>query len=196
MLFETKYELEIQAMEDFACRDGLEFLDRCKDLDECFRTICEPYRLWCMEKSYIQFAEHCDWSKVTGRRLMFLLRSQPQYVNNFQPDWGTLSSSEWTTLLVIQPQFFEHCDFSSFTGYDWLDLLIDQPQFSQYCDWKKLNSYCWGVLLVKHPQFMEYCNWDIVSEIHLHHILKNTDDIHHKQLHYFMEKFKEAKNNP
>jgi hypothetical protein len=31
-------------------------------------------------------------------------------------------------------------------------LLIKQPQFANHCDWSKLSSWDWGYLLIKQPQ--------------------------------------------
>lgn len=52
-----------------------------------------------------QFAEHCDWTKLTG--------------------------DDWTGLLQVQPQLADKCDWEKLSAWEWKRLLSDQPQFAE-----------------------------------------------------------------
>ena len=43
--------------------------------------------------------------------------------------WRKFDGEHWSELLRYQPQFAEHCDWSSLGYMDWSFLLMDQPQF-------------------------------------------------------------------
>ena len=132
--FETLEELREQAINDDVCEEGLEWLDKQKSLKEVFENISLDDMFWCLCKGYIQFADDCDWNKLTG--------------------------NDWAWLLCEQLQFAEFCNWEKLDGYNWSGLLRDQPQFAEFCNWKKLNGQNWFWLLRKQPQFSNKCDWN------------------------------------
>ena len=69
-----------------------------------------------------------------------VLAFQPQLEKYF--DWTTAEkrpSFAWDTLLRLQPQFADHCDFSLLRREQIRRILFKQPQFANICDWSKLT---------------------------------------------------------
>ena len=104
--FETLEELRTQAINDDACEDGLEWLDKQKSLQEVFEKIDFYYRFWCLWRGYVQFSEFCDW--------------------------GRLSGENWAGLLSEQLQFSKFCQLKKLDDYYFAYLLHKQPQFEKY----------------------------------------------------------------
>jgi len=59
-----------------------------------------------------------------------LLEKQPQFADKC--DWNKLSGYDWTHLLANQPQFADKCDWSKLDEYDWKNLLDVQPHLIKY----------------------------------------------------------------
>lgn len=69
-----------------------------------------------------------------------VLAFQPQLEKYF--DWTTAEkrpSFAWDTLLRLQPQFADRCDFSLLRREQIRRILYKQPQFANICDWLKLT---------------------------------------------------------
>jgi hypothetical protein len=125
--FETIEQLHQEWRINGACTEGVDFNKSCKTLEEVFETCPLEFRLWRLRKGYLQFAEHCVWTKLDG--------------------------DDWSLLLYYKPQFAENCNWTKLDGRDWAYLLFKQLQFAEHCDWSKLKGCDWSYLLSKQPQF-------------------------------------------
>ena len=130
MKFETIEELTQRCSKVGACPEGLEWLEEQGSLEQVLEAIELDWRLWALRRGYSQFAEHCDWNKLSG--------------------------DYWASLLRAQPRFAEHCDWDKLNGWNWSSLLRNQPRFAEHCDWDKLNGGDWGYLLRVQPQFEKH----------------------------------------
>jgi hypothetical protein len=80
--FETIEQLHQEWEVNKACPEGVDFNKSCKTLEEVFEKCPLEFRLWRLRKGYLQFAEHCDWSKLKGCDWSYLLSKQPQFAVN------------------------------------------------------------------------------------------------------------------
>ena len=104
--FNTLEELRAEWHVNDSCEEGVQFNLSCTTLNEVFEKCPIDFRVWRLLNGYLQFAEHCDWSKLGG--------------------------DDWRELLSKQPQFAEHCYWAKLSGYNWRVLLSNQPQFNKF----------------------------------------------------------------
>ena len=123
-----------------------------------------------------QFADKCDFSRMSGRDWAILLSRQPQFAGKC--DWDKLDGWNWAMLLSLQPQFSDKCAwdklYSTRTGIVekfedryctcWGQLLRNQPQFENKCDWDQFTGKDWALLLRELPQYAEKCDWNKLYE--------------------------------
>ena len=111
-----------------------------------------------------QFAERCDqWSAFNGENWADILSRQPQFVDKC--DWSKMTGSDWANLLRKLPRFADRCHaWHLFGSRDWSSLLSEQPQFADKCDWGKIDGYDWKDLLIKQPQFADKGDWAKLSD--------------------------------
>ena len=152
--FANKEELLKEWETNGACKEGVEFNKSCKDLQEILEKCPLNFRLWRLQRGYVQFAEHCLWEELSGCDWSSLLSLQPQFADKC--DWGKLYGDDWACLLFVEPQFADKCDWEKLNGIDWAYLLSGQPQFADKCDWEKLNDDDWNYLLYHWPKFKKF----------------------------------------
>jgi len=150
----TKDELLKKLIELDACSAGRQWAEKQPDMEVILRDCPQDWRMWAIHRGLSEFAERCDWSKLTGYDWSYLLRHQPQFAEHC--DWSLLTGHDWSYLLNCQPQFAEHCDWSLLTGLDWSYLLRHHPQFAEHCDWSLLTGHDWSYLLRHQPQLGKY----------------------------------------
>ena len=114
-----------------------------------------------------EHANKCDWKQMrkdlNGHNWTLLLSNQPQFAEHCR--WTTLDGDNWTALLAAQPQFAEHCRWTKLDGGDWARLLAAQPQFADKCDWEAMEYDDWARLLAAQPQFADKCDWEAMGEL-------------------------------
>ena len=71
-----------------------------------------------------------EMAKLYGDQWAGLLARQPQFADKC--DWSKLSCRDWANLLKRQPQFADKCDWSKLTEENWASLLKEQPQLAKY----------------------------------------------------------------
>lgn len=71
--------------------------------------------------------------------------------------WSIFDGDCWASLLSVQPQFADKCDFKLLKkmSYNWPKLILAQPQFEDKCDWDSLAPDSWVTLLSKKPELVE-----------------------------------------
>jgi hypothetical protein len=125
----TKEELIQIIIEIYGCPKSIEFVKKCKDIDEVIEKAQTSYWVELL-KHRPEFADYCNWSKLDGY--------------NF------------TILLSSQPQLEKYCDWSKLNGDDFSYLLSYQPQLAKYCDWGLLNEYQFAYLISNQPQLAKF----------------------------------------
>ncbi|MEI7946578.1 MAG: hypothetical protein WCJ02_07770 [bacterium] len=113
-----------------------------------------------------EYAEHCDWGKLSGNDWQRLLREQPKFAEHC--DWNKLDGFDWQALLREQPKFADKCDWDKWNdleGADWASWLAGHPEDADKCDWYLLEVYDWVSLLLEQPQFATLCTcWDEMDD--------------------------------
>lgn len=104
-----------------------------------------------------EFADRCDWEKLSGTNWFYLLDCQPQLSEHC--DWSKLSSEEWTNLLSSHPEFADKCDWRRLKGCSLMKILVSQPQLAEYCSLETLKSWNFAALLSWQPQFADLCDF-------------------------------------
>ena len=110
-----------------------------------------PGNLWSdLLAEHPQLAPYCDFAKITGHALRYLLEHQGQFADKC--DLSTIPAEDWWQILRKQPQLADFCPTWDFPLYGWADLLQAQPQFFKRCDY-----ICY--LLQEYPTLYE--NWKL-----------------------------------
>lgn len=99
------------------------------------------------------------------RSWSWLIAQNPGYADKFPKkatgwelgrDWKDFKPSEWGTILSMQPQFADKCDWSKMDSRSVVEILCKQPQLADRYDIaKKLTESEWADLLAAQPQFVE-----------------------------------------
>ena len=104
----------------------------------------------------------CD--KISNDELSFLIKTQPQLIEELKIDLERLNGENWCEILMEQPQLIHKCNkindipISSINSHmDWGYILIAQPSLIKYCDKNKLNNYSWDRILINHPDLLDEC---------------------------------------
>ncbi|HPD55587.1 MAG TPA: hypothetical protein PLR11_02130, partial [Candidatus Paceibacterota bacterium] len=71
--FRNKEELLAEWEVNGACEEGKRFNESCKDLQEILEKCPLNFRIWRLQRGYIQFAEHCNWKELDGYDWAILL---------------------------------------------------------------------------------------------------------------------------
>ena len=104
-VFKSMQELIIQAINDGACEEGLEYAYS-QTFETIFKKIPKEYRVWCLSHGYTQFVEHCRWDEFTGFNFACLLSRQPQFAEHCRLD--KINKHDLSFLIHHQPQFAIH----------------------------------------------------------------------------------------
>jgi hypothetical protein len=93
-----------------------------------------------------QLAPYCDFSKITGHRLRYLLEHQGEFAEKC--DLSTIPPEDWYRILLTQPQLEKYCPQWSFRLDDWAELLRAQEHFFKRC-----SNICH--VLISYPDLYE-----------------------------------------
>ena len=124
-----------------------EFADKCNKWDEFDGND------WSMLlKNQPQFVNKCDkWDEFNGYDWSCLLAEQPQFADKCDV-WDYLDADQWRSLLKNQPQFVDKCTKSSIV----VNVLIIHPQFTEHCNTSIITEKGKAKLLAKHPDLVIY----------------------------------------
>ncbi len=111
-----------------------------------------------------EFADKCDFSRLSCQDIVYILKCQPQLVEKCIPAIKKFRRREWTSLLSVQPNVFkyrpeleQYCQWDRFHPSDWVRIIAKQPSyadnevFTHSHSLSKLSMFKWAYLLAHNP---------------------------------------------
>ena len=111
------------------------------------------------------FAEHCDFSKLSDKDILFILINQPSLAKRCLTKLNKFTIRQWISLLSECPSFFKKCgipelessiSWNEFEYSHWVRLLAKEPGYKKMFDnqgkkLKELTTFKWSWLIAHHP---------------------------------------------
>ena len=124
---------------------------------------------WLLLEHHPELLEKCCWKKLEAEDWGSLLQAVPEaasYCDQYDA-WQKMDGGIIATVIHLQPQLINHCDFSKFSENDWTDFLSSLPQYSDRCaKWGEFQPVNWAALLRSQPQFADRCDkWDQIHPL-------------------------------